>query len=172
MATIRYKEFRESERDDSRTPVIVKIDPLTTVDPDIQILSHEPSGDADITKADVIVACGRGFRRKEDLRMAEELARAVGGTVAVSRALVDAGMASSHIQVGYSGHRVKPSVYIACGISGAPQHIAGMKESGKIIAINSDSSAPIFGFADLGFVGDIYEIIPKLTEYYRMRTGK
>ena len=87
--------------------------------------------------------------------------------VGVSRALVDAGMAPSSIQVGYSGNRVKPKVYIACGISGAPQHLAGMKEADVIIAVNNDPSAPIFNIADYGFVGDLYEVLPQLTEHFR-----
>lgn len=167
MATIRYKEFDEADRDPERPVDIRKMDPVCVTDDTTEVLRTEPIGGVDITKADVIVAAGRGFRKKEDLALAQDLADALGGVCAVSRALVDAGMASSQIQVGYSGHRVKPKVYIACGISGAPQHLAGMKESDTIIAINSDSSAPIFKLADVGYVGDLYEILPMLTARYR-----
>ncbi|MPM35084.1 Caffeyl-CoA reductase-Etf complex subunit CarE [bioreactor metagenome] len=88
----------------------------------------------------------------------------LGGEVGASRALVETGIISKAHQVGYSGSRVKPKIYIACGISGAPQHVAGMKESGIIIAINNDPSAPIFKVADYSIVGDMYKIIPELIE--------
>ena len=166
MATIRYKEFSEAERDPSRETDIRMMEPHVT-DPVVEVLDTIELGGVDITKAEVIVAAGRGFKKKEDLVLAQDLADALGGVMAASRALVDAGMVTSRIQVGYSGHRVKPKVYIACGISGAPQHIAGMKESAKIIAINSDPSAPIFKLADMGYVGDLYEILPRLTERFR-----
>lgn len=171
MATIRYKEFNEADRDTSRSVDIRKLTPACTVS-GIEILSTQELGGVDVTKADVIVAAGRGFKKKEDLVLAEDLAKTLGGVMAASRALVDAGMVSSQIQVGYSGHRVKPKIYIACGISGAPQHLAGMKESGTIIAINSDPSAPIFKVADIGYVGDLYEILPMLTERFRKERTK
>ena len=171
MATIRYKEFNEADRDPSRTVDIRKLTPARTLS-GIEVLCTRELGGVDVTKADVIVATGRGFKKKEDLALAEDLAEALGGVMAASRALVDAGMVSSQIQVGYSGHRVKPKVYIACGISGAPQHLAGMKESGTIIAINSDPSAPIFKIADIGYVGDLYEILPMLTERFRKERVK
>ena len=117
-----------------------------------------------IQDAQVIVAGGRGIRKKEDLALLKELADLLGGQVGVSRALVDAGLAGSSMQVGYSGNRVKPALYIACGISGAPQHLAGMKGSSAIIAINKNAKAPIFKEADYGFVGDVYEILPRLIE--------
>lgn len=125
--------------------------------------------DADISEAEVVVSAGRGVKRAEDLEMIRELARLLGGQMGVSRALVDAGMANSDIQVGYSGHRVKPRLYIAIGVSGAPQHLAGMKESDTIIAVNSDPSAPIFRIADIGCVGDLYEVVPQLIEYLKNR---
>ena len=170
-ATIRYKEFNEADRDTTRSVDIRKLTPACTVS-GIEILSTQELGGVDVTKADVIVAAGRGFKKKEDLVLAEDLAKTLGGVMAASRALVDAGMVSSQIQVGYSGHRVKPKIYIACGISGAPQHLAGMKESGTIIAINSDPSAPIFKVADIGYVGDLYEILPMLTERFRKERTK
>ena len=166
MATIRYKEFNEAERDPSKAIDIRKMEPVRT-EPDVDVIDTIDLGGVDITKAEVIVAAGRGFKRKEDLELAQDLADALGGVMAASRALVDAGMVTSQIQVGYSGHRVKPKVYIACGISGAPQHLAGMKESDMIIAINSDPSAPIFKLADIGYVGDLYEILPKLIKKFR-----
>ncbi|WP_206460819.1 electron transfer flavoprotein subunit alpha/FixB family protein [Anaerovorax sp. IOR16] len=167
MATVRYKEFAEAKRDLKNLENIIFVKPYfkqtskSTVDEMIAL------DDFDITEAEVIVAGGRGIRRKEDLAMLEELAKVLGGKVGVSRALVDAGMAESSAQVGYSGNRVKPKVYIACGISGAPQHLAGMKDSQVIIAVNSDPSAPIFQIADYGYVGDLYEVIPQFTRQLR-----
>lgn len=162
MATIRYKEFHEAERDISKKIHIVEMNPYYTNNDNSVIIKTFKEKDVDITEAQIVVAAGRGIKKKEDLKMIEDFANKLGGVMGVSRALVDAGMVSSAYQVGYSGNRVKPKIYIACGISGAPQHLAGMKESGLIVAINSDPSAPIFSIADYGYVGDIYEIIPNL----------
>ena len=142
------------------------MEPYCTEIKGCEIVDVTDIGAKDISEADVIVAAGRGVKTKEDMAIIEALADALGGTVGASRALVDAGIASSAIQVGYSGHRVKPIVYIACGISGAPQHMAGMKESDTIIAINKDPSAPIFNIADYGIVGDLYEVVPALTRRF------
>lgn len=166
MATVRYKEFAEASSNPEAAVRIEAISPYTEESPKVQIEQILSIGDLAITDAEVVVAGGRGIRRSEDLAILQELADVLGGQVGVSRALVDAGMASGNIQIGYSGSRVKPKVYIACGISGAPQHLAGMKESDLIIAVNSDPSAPIFGISDYGFVGDLYEIVPRLTEYF------
>lgn len=162
MATIRYKEFNEPQRDINRKVNIITMNPYFTHYDNASVVKAFKEGAVDITAAEIIVAAGRGIKKKEDLKMIEDLAASLGGTMGVSRALVDAGMAGSNYQVGYSGNRVKPKIYIACGISGAPQHLAGMKESGLIIAINSDPSAPIFSVADYGYVGDMYEIVPRL----------
>ncbi len=162
MATIRYKEFSEAKRDLNREINIVELQPYFCNYDKTNIIKTLNDSDVNITEAEIVVAAGRGIKKKEDLKMIECLAQKLGGVMGVSRALVDAGMTSSAYQVGYSGNRVKPKIYIACGISGAPQHLAGMKESELIIAINSDPSAPIFSIADYGYVGDIYEIIPNL----------
>lgn len=162
MATIRYKEFSEAKRDLNREIDIVELQPYFCNYDKTNIIKTLNDSDVNITEAEIVVAAGRGIKKKEDLKMIETLAQKLGGVMGVSRALVDAGMTSSAYQVGYSGNRVKPKIYIACGISGAPQHLAGMKESELIIAINSDPSAPIFSIADYGYVGDIYEIIPNL----------
>lgn len=166
MATVRYKEFAEAAPDPAAQIHIEEIAPYQHEPLGVQIEEIRSIGELAITDAEVVVAGGRGIRKSEDLAILQELADVLGGQVGVSRALVDAGMASSSIQIGYSGSRVKPKVYIACGISGAPQHLAGMKESDRIIAINSDPSAPIFSISDYGFVGDLYEIVPRLTEYF------
>lgn len=162
IATIRYKEFSEAEINASAKINIVEIEPYTSSCCSSEVIKMFSDDKTDITEAQIVVAAGRGIKKKEDLKMIQDLADKLGGVMGASRALVDAGMVSSAYQVGYSGNRVKPKVYIACGISGAPQHLAGMKESGTIIAINSDPSAPIFSVADYGYVGDIYEIIPQL----------
>lgn len=162
MATIRYKEFGEAEYDSSRGVNITEVKPYLDKYDKSEIVKILNEKEFDITEAEVIVAGGRGIRKKEDLALLEELAAEMGGVVGVSRALVDAGFAGSARQVGYSGNRVKPKIYIACGISGAPQHLAGMKEADYIIAINSDPSAPIFRICDLGYVGDLYKVVPEL----------
>lgn len=164
MATVRYKEFREAKLDPDRPVNVQIIKPYKTGETGCRILAAYCEAQENIQDAKIIVAGGRGIRKKEDLHLLKELADLLGGQVGVSRALVDAGMAGSSMQVGYSGNRVKPDLYIACGISGAPQHIAGMKESGKIIAINSDPSAPIFSLCDYGYVGDLYQILPEMIE--------
>lgn len=121
-------------------------------------------GDVDITKSRVLVAVGRGIKDKANITLAEELSRALGGELAASRPMVDYGWLPPDRQIGLSGKTVKPEVYIALGISGAIQHLAGMKSSQKIIAINKDPSAPIFSIADYGIVDDLFNVVPKLIE--------
>ena len=164
MSTVRYKEFDEAVRDDTRTGEIVVLEATAIENNVIQILKEITEEDFNITDAKIVVSAGRGLKTSEDFKMIEELANELGGVVGSSRPLVEDGFISKAHQVGYSGNRVKPKLYIACGISGAPQHQAGMKESEMILAINSDPSAPIFAIADYGIVGDIYEIVPQMIE--------
>jgi electron transfer flavoprotein alpha subunit len=131
-------------------------------------LQEESSGPS-IEDADVIVAGGRGLGGPEGFSICEELAAALGGAVAATRAVVDAGWYPYSAQVGQTGKTVSPKLYIALGISGAIQHKVGMQGSGTIVAINKDANAPIFDFADLGVVGDLAQIAPKLTELLRAR---
>jgi electron transfer flavoprotein alpha subunit len=133
--------------------------------------AHEESTGPSIEDADVIVAGGRGLGDPEKFALVEDLAKALGGAVAATRAVVDAGWYPYSAQVGQTGKNVAPTLYVACGISGAIQHKVGMQSSKTIVAINKDPNAPIFEFADLGVVGDLHQILPKLTELVRGRRG-
>ncbi len=123
-------------------------------------------GDVDITEADVLVSVGRGIDEEENLPLVEALADALGATLSSSRPIVDNGWLPQNRQVGQSGKVVTPDVYIAIGISGAVQHVAGMKGSDTIIAINTDPNAPIFDIADYGIVDDLFEVVPEIIEAF------
>jgi electron transfer flavoprotein alpha subunit len=127
-------------------------------------LFREAKQAVDLTQAAIIVAIGRGIKAPENIPMAEKLARAIGGEIAASRPICDEGWLPMERQIGSSGQTVAPKLYLALGISGAIQHVVGMKGSRTIAAINKDQNAPIFEVADYGIVGDIFEIIPALTE--------
>jgi electron transfer flavoprotein alpha subunit len=131
--------------------------------------AHAESEGPSIEDADVIVAGGRGLGAPENFKLVEELAQALGGAVAATRAVVDSGWYPYATQVGQTGKTVSPKLYIACGISGAIQHKVGMQSSSVIVAINKDPNAPIFDFCDFGVVGDLNDIVPKLTELVRQR---
>jgi len=162
MATVRYKEFEEASRDENRSGEIIKVNSIDSHNNLVEVLEELLNENINIADAKVVVSAGAALKSSEDLKMIKELADLLGGEVGASRALVETGIISKTHQVGYSGNRVKPTIYIACGISGAPQHIAGMKESNIIIAINNDPSAPIFNIADYSIIGDMYKIIPEL----------
>jgi electron transfer flavoprotein alpha subunit len=131
-------------------------------------LLEEATGPS-IEDADVIVAGGRGLGAPESFALAEELAQALGGAVGATRAVVDAGWYPYSAQIGQTGKTVSPKLYVALGISGAIQHKVGMQSSSVIVAINKDANAPIFEFSDLGVVGDVHAIVPKLTELVKQR---
>ncbi|KPV62836.1 MAG: electron transfer flavoprotein subunit YdiR [Candidatus Bathyarchaeota archaeon BA2] len=123
-----------------------------------------PAGEVDITAADILVSVGRGIKEADNMPIVEKLAKALGGVVSCSRPIVDKGWLPSDRQVGTSGKTVKPKLYIAIGISGAFQHVSGMKNSDIIIAINKDPKAPIFRAADYGVVEDLFKVVPTLTD--------
>jgi electron transfer flavoprotein alpha subunit len=125
----------------------------------------------DLSKADIIVAVGRGIKSKDNLALAEKLAEVLGGDLAASRPICDAEWLPIDRQIGSSGQTVAPKLYVALGISGAIQHLVGMKNSGTIVAINKDPEAPIFDIADYGIVGDLFEAVPVLTEEIRKIKG-
>lgn len=134
-------------------------------------LVEPEAGDVDITAQDVLVAIGRGIGKKENIEVAEELASALGAVVAASRPIIDAGWLPRTRQVGKSGLKVKPKVYLALGISGAPEHLEGMKGAATIIAVNTDENAPIFNVAHYGMAADLFDVCEELTEAVQKRKG-
>jgi electron transfer flavoprotein alpha subunit len=167
--------FRSGSFDPSATGGSAEIEDLSVSLEDFSTAArmidqaHEESEGPSIEDAQVIVAGGRGLGGPENFTLVEELAKALGGAVGATRAVVDAGWYPYSTQVGQTGKTVSPKLYIACGISGAIQHKVGMQSSGVIVAINKDPNAPIFEFSDLGVVGDVHEIVPKLTELVKRR---
>ncbi|MGH9298142.1 MAG: electron transfer flavoprotein subunit alpha/FixB family protein, partial [Acidimicrobiales bacterium] len=131
---------------------------------------EEEASGPKLDEAAVVVSGGRGLGGAENYALVEELAQLLKGAAGASRAIVDAGWVPYSHQVGQTGKTVKPTVYIACGISGATQHMVGMKSAKNIIAVNKDESAPIFSIADLGIVGDVHKVLPKVIEAIKSRS--
>jgi electron transfer flavoprotein alpha subunit len=132
---------------------------------------EQRGADVNIEDADILIGGGRGLGKKENFELAEQLAESMGGAVAATRAVVDAGWYPYAAQIGQTGKTVAPNLYLALGISGAIQHKVGMQNSENILAINKDQNAPIFEFSDLGVVGDLHKIVPKLTEAIKAKKG-
>ena len=168
MATVRYKVMQTKARDASRIGEIIKKDSELISSP-LSIRRKEKSGVINIAEANVIVSGGRGLKKAADFSILAALAEALGGVVGSSRPLVDDGWIDKEHQIGFSGNTVKPKLYVACGISGSPQHLAGMRDSDIIVAINTDPSAPIFKLADYGIVGDLYDVVPRLADEIKKR---
>ena len=162
---------KESGGEPEVRDVDVQLEDFSTKVKMVEQAHAEESSGPSIEDADVIVAGGRGLGSPENFTLAEELAKALGGAVGATRAVVDAGWYPYSAQIGQTGKTVSPKLYVALGISGAIQHKVGMQSSGTIVAINKDPNAPIFEFSDLGVVGDLHEIAPKLTELVRARKG-
>lgn len=173
MATVRPKVFKPlANIIKKETQYIYKEVNLSSINPQIElidIIKKAQTNINDLDSSDIIVAGGKGMKSKEGFELLKEFAQAIGGTVGASRGAVDIGIAPQEIQIGQTGKTVSPKLYIACGISGAIQHIVGMNNSDKVIVINSDSNAPIFDNCDYGIVGDAFDIIPKLTNLIKQK---
>ena len=171
MATVRPRSTRPPQRDPKRTGRIVREDPPAGLTSRIRRVDFVPAGEQHtLGEADIVVSAGRGIKKADNLKLIYDLAEALDAAVGASRDVVDRGWLAYPHQVGLSGKTVSPRLYVAVGISGAIQHLAGMQTSENIVAVNSDPDAQIFRVADIGIVGDLFEVLPLLTK--RLREGR
>lgn len=161
--------YKPEEGQSSKAPEIIKVEVPALDDLRVTLKQYiEPeAGDVDISKEPILVSVGRGIQNQDNIALAEDLAKALGGAVSASRPIVDQGWMPTSRLVGKSGKKVKPKIYLALGISGAPEHVEGMGESEVIIAINTDANAPIFNVAKYGTTIDLFDLVPALTEKLR-----
>lgn len=171
IATMRPKAFRAKEN-----PVTANVEKLSMELPDPLVVVEEviatTGGKLDVTEADIIISGGRGMKGPENWHLIEDLADAVGGATGCSRPVSDEGWRDHGEHIGQTGKTVSPTLYVACGISGAIQHLAGISSSKYIVAINKDPEAPIFKAADYGIVGDVFEVLPALTKEIKKLKGE
>ncbi len=175
MSTVRPGVMQKRDRDDSRQGTVIPFEPkIDTTKIKVKLIENvkEDKGTIDITEAKILVSGGRGVGNAAGFEKLQELADVLDAQVSSSRAMVDADIMPHDRQVGQTGKTVRPDLYIACGISGAIQHLAGMEESDFIIAINKDKFAPIFKVADIGIVGDVNKVVPLLTERLKKEIAK
>lgn len=171
MITLRPKVYPESKDGDGEVVSESADSSALEAKMNVAEVKSESGGAVSLTEADVIVSAGRGLKGADNLGMVKELADALGGAFGASRAIVDAGWTEYANQVGQTGKTVNPKLYFAVGISGAIQHLVGMRTSQTIVAINKDKDAPIFNIANYGIVGDAFEILPALTKKFKAELG-
>lgn len=171
MATVRPKVFKPAPenivKDTKFIYIKPNIDNIETKVKFVEFVKGVNTAINELDSAEIIVAGGKGMKNEAGFELLKNFAESIGACVAASRGAVEMGLAPADIQIGQTGKTVTPKLYIACGISGAIQHIVGMQDSDKIIAINTDEKAPIFDVCDCGLVGDVFEVLPKLTNIYR-----